>query len=100
MGKFLIVAAVSLALGACIASDATVGPSFEWRCDDGAAFTARMTANGNAEVSAGGHVYRLPGVPVGSGVRYTDGRVEYWEHGDEAMLNNAAGGPYNNCRGG
>jgi membrane-bound inhibitor of C-type lysozyme len=57
-----------------------------------------MTANGDAEVFAGGRVYRLPGVQAASGLRYTDGNVEYWEHGDEAMLNGAHGGPYNNCR--
>jgi membrane-bound inhibitor of C-type lysozyme len=31
-------------------------------------------------------------------VRYTSGQVEYWEHGGEAILNGASGGPYNNCR--
>ena len=54
--------------------------------------------NGNAEVFAGGQIYNLPGVQAGSGNRYTNGSVEYWEHGNEAMLNGAAGGPYNNCR--
>ncbi len=58
----------------------------------------RLTAEGNAEVFAGGQVYNLPGVVAGSGTRYTNGSVEYWEHGDEAMLNGAQGGPYNNCR--
>jgi membrane-bound inhibitor of C-type lysozyme len=98
MNKILIVAAL-LALSACAAAgDAPTGPSLAWRCDDGASFSARMTTNGNAEVLAGGQTYRLPGVVAGSGTRYTDGRVEYWQHGDEAMLNGAEGGPYNNCR--
>ena len=54
----------------------------------------RLTEAGNAEVFAGGQVYDLPGVIAGSGTRYTNGSVEYWEHGNEAMLNGAAGGPY------
>ncbi len=97
MDKMLMAAAL-LALSACATSDAPVGPSIVWRCDSDASFSARMTAGGNAEVLAGGQTYRLAGVPAGSGVRYTNGRVEYWEHGDEAMLNGASGGPYANCR--
>jgi membrane-bound inhibitor of C-type lysozyme len=93
----ILIACGLLALGAC-AADAPTGPSTDWRCDGGASFRARMTTQGHAEVSAGGQVYRLPGVQAASGVRYTDGEVEYWEHGDEAMLNGAAGGPYENCR--
>lgn len=96
MQKLLIAAAI-LGLGACTTTGPS-GPRVDWRCDGGAAFSARMTANGDAEVFAGGQVYHLPGVPAGSGVRYTDGQVEYWEHGSEAMLNGARGGPYNNCR--
>lgn len=73
------------------------GQRIEWRCDNGAAFSMRLKGNGHAEVFAGGQVYDLPGVVAGSGTRYTNGSVEYWEHGAEAMLNNAAGGPYSNC---
>jgi membrane-bound inhibitor of C-type lysozyme len=93
----ILLAAALLALGACNGADPPVGPDAVWRCDGGAGFSARMTASGNAEVVAGGQTYRLPGVQAGSGVRYFDGRVEYWEHGAEAMLNGAAGGPYENC---
>lgn len=97
MDKMLVLAAL-LALSACATDDTPTGPSAVWRCDGGASFSARMTMKGNADVSAGGETYRLPGVRAGSGVRYTDGRVEYWEHGEEAMLNGAGGGPYSNCR--
>jgi len=57
----------------------------------------RLTGEGHAEVFAGGQTYDLPGVVAGSGTRYTNGTVEYWEHGNEAMLNGAQGGPYSNC---
>lgn len=90
--------AVFLALAACATATTPAGPRADWRCDGGAAFSMRLTEAGNAEVFAGGQVYNLPGVQAGSGTRYTNGSVEYWEHGDEAMLNGASGGPYNNCR--
>lgn len=95
--------AAFLSLAACAANpapadDLATGPTYLWRCDGGVTFTARNTTGGNAEVVAGGQTYRLPGVMAGSGVRYFDGRVEYWEHHEEAMLNGAAGGPHENCR--
>jgi len=90
-------AAALFLLSACAAPDAPTGPSITWRCDGGLSFSARMTAQGNAEVLAGGQTYRLPGVPAGSGVRYTDGAIEYWEHGEEAMLNGLPAA-YANCR--
>lgn len=98
MKKIALVAAL-FALSACAtATTPTGGPRADWRCDGGAAFSMRLKADGNAEVFAGGQLYNLPGVVAGSGTRYTNGSVEYWEHGGEATLNGAAGGPYSNCR--
>lgn len=96
MKKTLAIAALVL-LSAC-GTTQTGGPRADWRCDGGAAFSARIDNDGNANVFAGGQVYNLPGVQAGSGTRYTNGTVEYWEHGNEAMLNGAQGGPYTNCR--
>jgi len=97
--KKLSILIACLAVTAC-ATGATMpsGPFAQWRCDGGAAFSMRLTEAGNAEVFAGGQTYNLPGVVAGSGTRYTNGSVEYWEHGNEAMLNGARGGPYTNCR--
>lgn len=97
--KKLLLAVAALALTACASTPPAQpgGPRVDWRCDGGAAFSARINNSGNAEVFAGGQVYTLPGVAAGSGTRYTNGSVEYWEHGGEAMLNGAAGGPYTNC---
>ncbi|MBL8551805.1 MAG: MliC family protein [Hyphomonadaceae bacterium] len=96
--------AACLGLAACATAnteaptpDAPAGPSIAWRCDNGVSFSIRLTEGGNVEVAAGGRTYRLAGVMAASGARYTDGTVEYWEHGGEAMLNGAAGGPYENC---
>jgi membrane-bound inhibitor of C-type lysozyme len=96
MKKILTLAALAL-LAACSTTQPG-GPRVDWRCDGGAAFSMRLDANGNANVFAGGQTYSLPGVAAGSGTRYTNGSVEYWEHGNEAMLNGAQGGPYTNCR--
>lgn len=96
--KTLLAAAAFLCLAACASGATPGGPRVDWRCDGGAAFSTRIKSDGNAEVFAGGQVYNLPGVRAASGTRYTNGTVEYWEHGGEAMLNNAHGGPYTNCR--
>ena len=96
--KFLLAASALALLAACTTSaSGAAGPRIDWRCDNGAAFSMRLTGEGHAEVFAGGQTYDLPGVVAGSGTRYTNGSVEYWEHGNEAMLNGAQGGPYTNC---
>ena len=95
--KKLILATAMLSLGAC-ASTGAIGDRMDWRCDGGAAFSARIKSNGSAEVFAGGQVYNLPHVAGASGARYSNGSVEYWERGGEATLSGARGGPYANCR--
>ncbi len=95
--KKLLLAVALLSLAAC-ASTGMIGDRMDWRCDGGAAFSARIKTNGSAEVFAGGQVYNLPHVAGASGARYSDGSVEYWERGGEAVLNGARGGPYANCR--
>jgi membrane-bound inhibitor of C-type lysozyme len=97
MKQFLLAAAL-LSLTACASTGGAIGNRMDWRCDGGAAFSARIKSNGNAEVFAGGQVYNLPHVAGASGARYSNGAVEYWERGGEAMLSGARGGPYANCR--
>ncbi|MBI1252466.1 MAG: hypothetical protein GC189_13470 [Alphaproteobacteria bacterium] len=92
------IALALLAVASCATTDVPTGETWLWRCDGGVTFTSANTTGGNAYIEAGGQTYRLPGVVAGSGVRYFDGRVEFWEHGGDAMLNGAAGGPYENCR--
>lgn len=88
--KTLLAAAALLSLAAC-ATGTPGGPRVDWRCDGGAAFSARIKNDGAAEVFAGGQVYNLPG----SGGRYSNGSVTY---SDSGTLSGAHGGPYNNCR--
>ena len=96
MMKKLAALAALAALTAC-ATGSVRGPRMDWSCDGGAAFSARVSG-GRAEVFAGGQVYRLRHVRAASGARYSDGTVEYWEHGGQATLTSARGGPYTNCR--
>jgi len=96
--KIFVAAASLIALSACTTPNTAVGPTFHWQCDGGASFTVRQTLGGDADVSAGGQTYHVHGVRAASGVRYKSGRVEYWEHGEDAMLNGAQGGPYQNCK--
>lgn len=96
--KKLIALAALVALSACASAPTPGGPRMDWRCDGGAAFSARISGGGAAEVFAGGQTYTLPHAQSGSGARYLNGSVEYWEHGGEATLSGAHGGPYNNCR--
>src|SRR5262245_43383307 len=97
MKKFLVLSAL-VVLAACGTTQGAGGTNVQWRCDGGAAFSMRLDEQGNANVFAAGQTYTLPGVVAGSGTRYSNGTVEYWEHGGEAMLNGAHGGPYTNCR--
>jgi membrane-bound inhibitor of C-type lysozyme len=99
-----IAALAALALVAACASSGggggPGGPFNQWRCDGGAAFSARVSTSGegSAEVFAGGQTYRLPRVAGASGLRYSNGQVEYAERAGTATLSGARGGPYNNCR--
>ena len=91
------IASLALLLLAACGTTQTGGPRVDWRCANGAAFSVRFQGDG-AEVFAGGQVYNLPAAQSGSGARYSNGAVEYWEHQGEATLNGARGGPYANCR--
>ena len=94
MKTLLALSAIAF-LAACAGTAGSAGRT-DWRCDGGAAFSVRFPG-GAAEVFAGGQVYRLPQAQSGSGARYSNGSVEYWEHQGQATLTGAQGGPYANC---
>jgi len=101
MKKIAALAALAL-LTACATpttGGAPGGPFTQWRCDGGAAFSVRMSTEGegSAEVFAAGQTYRLPRVAGASGLRYSNGQVEFWERGGQATLGGARGGPYAGC---
>ena len=62
MKQLMILASLAV-LAACSTPGAsTASGQIQWRCDGGAAFSMHLTAQGNAEVFAGGRNYTLPGV--------------------------------------
>jgi membrane-bound inhibitor of C-type lysozyme len=102
MKKIAALAALAL-LAACATTTGggtPGGPFTQWRCEGGAAFSVRISTEGegSAEVFAAGQTYRLPRVAGASGLRYSNGSVEYRESGGQATVGGARGGPYNNCR--
>ncbi|MGQ0532461.1 MAG: MliC family protein [Caulobacteraceae bacterium] len=97
MKKIAAVAALALLAACASTGGGPSGPRMDWRCDGGAAFSARIASSG-AHVFAGGQEYALPHVAGASGALYSNGSVEYWERGGSATLTGARGGPYNNCR--
>ncbi|MEQ1490886.1 MAG: MliC family protein [Terricaulis sp.] len=101
MKRIAALAALAL-LAACgtTSGGPASGPFTQWRCEGGAAFSVRISTEGegSAEVFAGGQTYNLPRVAGGSGLRYSNGSVDYRESGGQATVGGARGGPYNNCR--
>jgi membrane-bound inhibitor of C-type lysozyme len=84
-----------LVLAAC---PAPPGKVFTYACASGRTFS--VTYDGGftvATVKADGQTYELPAAMSASGARYTDGKVEFWEHQGEAMLNGTAGGDTGSC---
>lgn len=75
----------------------SVGARTTWRCPGGSSFSVSFTTS-SARVTAAGHTYNLPHAVSGSGARYTNGSVQYWEHAGTATLTGAPGGPYQDCR--
>ena len=62
---------------------AAIGNRIDWRCDGDAAFSVRFTSRSRTSVRRRPNL-PLPHAQSGSGARYTNGSVEYWEHGGEA----------------
>ncbi len=97
--KLVFAAAALLTLSACATSAPASDPNLhQFTCDGDAAFSVRYPSSGAASIFAAGRTYDLPSAVSGSGARYSNGQVEFWEHQGGATLNGAFGGPYNNCR--
>jgi membrane-bound inhibitor of C-type lysozyme len=90
------------ALAACstlgsVGGGGSIGNRINWHCDGGHSFTVSFTRN-SALVSVNGRTYNLVHAQSGSGARYSNGSVEYWERVGQAQLTGTPGGPYANCR--
>jgi membrane-bound inhibitor of C-type lysozyme len=77
------------------ATDAEV---FTYVCASGKTFSVTYDEGfTTATVKADSGTYKLPAAISGSGARYSDGKIEFWEHQGEAMLNGAPGGDSGSC---
>jgi membrane-bound inhibitor of C-type lysozyme len=71
---------------------------FTYVCPGGKTFSVSYDEGFTlATVKSGAETYKLPAVISGSGARYSDGKVEFWEHQGEAMLNGTPGGDSGSC---
>lgn len=82
------------------ADDGTkAGEVFTWECPGGKSFTVSFDEGfTTATVVLGATTYKLPAAISASGSRYTDDKVEFWEHQGEAMLNGTPGGDIGGCK--
>jgi membrane-bound inhibitor of C-type lysozyme len=93
--KLLPLSLIALGLLGC--STVAKPDRFTFACASGSSFTVSYDGKGAAMVEAGGKSYTLPSALSGSGARYSDGSVEFWEHQGKATLTGAVGGPYEAC---
>src|SRR5690349_979196 len=69
------------------AAAADAAEVFTYVCPGGKTFSVSYDEGFTlATVKAGAATYKLPSVISGSGARYSDGKVEFWEHQTHAML--------------
>ena len=77
------------------AADAEV---FTFACANGKTFSVTYDEGFTvATVKSDGQTYKLPAVIAASGSRYSDGKIEYWEHHGEALLHGTPAGELNSC---
>jgi membrane-bound inhibitor of C-type lysozyme len=72
---------------------------FTYACAGGKTFHVAFDAGFTyARVTTARASFRLPAVMAASGSRYTDNKVEFWEHHGEAMLNGIRGDTFADCK--
>lgn len=75
------------------------GQEYTYVCADAKTFHVGFDADFTyAIVKTGKATYQVPAVMAASGSRYTDEKVEFWEHHGEAMLNGVPGETFTDCK--
>ena len=75
------------------------GQDYTYACADAKTFHVGFDEGFTyAVVTTGKATYKVPAVIAASGSRYTDEKVEFWEHHGEAMLNGVPGEAYSDCK--
>lgn len=64
-----------------------VGAEYQYVCSAGKRIYVSVSENGErATVRYRGDTFKLENIPSDSGVKYSDGKVEFWSKGTEAFL--------------
>jgi membrane-bound inhibitor of C-type lysozyme len=96
----LIALLAALPLTAC-ATQPPPAPTeevFAWTCPGGQHFTVQYDDGYTlAFVKLGQLSYRLPAKMAASGARYSNGKVEFWEHHSGALLHGTPAGELVDC---
>lgn len=78
---------------------AVTGQQYTYACAHAKTFRVGFDAGFTyAVVTTGKASFKVPAVMAASGSRYTDEKVEFWEHHGEAMLNGVPGETYSDCK--
>lgn len=76
-----------------------VGPEYTYTCAGAKAFHVGFDEGFTyAVVKTDKATYQVPAVIAASGSRYSDEKVEFWEHHGEAMLNGVPGETFTDCK--
>ena len=71
----------------CFGCAKSKGTTFEFVCHDGASVKVTYFENGEkASLVYDGKVFKLKRTISGSGARYTDGHIVFWNKGDKALI--------------
>lgn len=63
------------------------GAEYQYVCSAGKQIYVSVSEDGKrATVRHGGDTFKLEAVPSASGVKYSDGKVDFWSKGTEAFL--------------
>lgn len=100
--RTLLLSALAISLAGCVAPPAApdvAGEQYTYACTGGKSFHVGFDEGFTfARVTTGKATYQVPAVIAASGSRYSDGKVEFWEHHGEAMLNGVPGDTYEDCK--
>lgn len=80
------------------AASAATAQIFTFACAGGRSFAVTYDEGLTvATVTMDDAIYKLPAAISASGARYSDGKVEFWEHQGEAMLSGFVSAPATPC---
>lgn len=83
-----IISALALGFALAVGCEQANGrKTHVFRCSEGMVVTVVFSEKDErATMRLGGKTYRLKHVPAASGTKYSDGKVVFWNKGDEALI--------------